>query len=70
MTLAIVLAIATISSGLASTRPARPYDPPMIVVSAPASTHGAISGLRSGSVPSATRSHSHATTVIRRTVRS
>jgi hypothetical protein len=42
----------------------------MIVMSAPASTHGAISGLRSGSVPSATRSRNHATSVRRRSVRS
>ncbi len=70
MTFAIVLVIAAISSGLTSTRPARPSDPPMIVMSAPASTHGAISGLRSGSVPSATRSRNHATSVRRRSVRS
>jgi len=70
MTFALLLIVASISSGFTSARPARPNDPPMIVVSAPASTHGAISGLHLGSVPSATRSHSHATSVRPRPVRS
>jgi hypothetical protein len=70
MTFAIVLIVAAISSSLTSARPSRPSDPPIIVFSAPASTHGAISGLRSGSVPSATRSHSHTTSVRPRPVRS
>jgi hypothetical protein len=70
MTFALVLIVAAISSGLTSARPARTNDPPTIVMSAPASTHGAIGGLRSGSVPSATRSHTHATSVRPRFVRS
>jgi hypothetical protein len=68
MTFALMLIVALVSAGLTSARPARPIDPPTIVVSAPSSTHGAITGLRSGSVPSATRSH--ATSVRPRPVRS
>jgi hypothetical protein len=57
MTFALVLIVASISSGLTSARPSRPNDPPLILVSAPARTHGAPSELRSGSVPGDAQPH-------------
>jgi hypothetical protein len=68
MTFALALVLASLV-GFASVKTGRPNDPPMIAVAVPASTHGAISGLRSGSVPSATHGHSHRTTVRTRTNR-
>jgi hypothetical protein len=62
MTFALALLLASLA-GFTSGTTVKPKDPPMIVHVAPASTHGAISGLRSGSVPSATRARSHRTTV-------
>lgn len=62
MTFALALILALLV-GSTSAKTGKPNDPPMIAVAAPAGTHGAIFGVRSGSVPSSTRAPSHRTSV-------